>query len=435
MATVAEQQTVSKRRTSRPITKAVVDRLQPGQTVWDAETKGFGVRCQRRWKVFVLKYRMDGKDWWYTIGTHGAPWTVDMARKEAMRLLGQVVSGENPAKERDKAKNDLTISELCDLYLAEGCTTKKPSTLATDRGRIERHIKPSLGRRRVCQVRRGDVERLLRDVADGKTATDEKTGFRGRAIVTGGKGVATKTVILLSAIFNFAIARALCSENPAKGVKTFKTQNAERFLSAEELSRLGEALSGAEKEGANPYAIAVIRLLALTGARKSEVLSLRWERDSDGAGYVDFSHGCLHLLDSKTGSKRVPLGAPALELLSNLPRIASNPHVFPGNAGGHYVGLQKVWNQIRQRAGLDDVRLHDLRHSYASTAVAAGDSLYLVGKVLGHQQASTTQRYAHLSDDPLKDVADRTSRQIAGAMNSEEGAGEVVDLFHEKGRK
>ena len=126
------------------------------------------------------------------------------------------------------------------------------------------------------------------------------------------------------------------------------------------------------------------------------------------------------------------MGAPALELLSNLPRIASNVYVFPGNAGGHYVGLQKVWNQIRRRAGIESVRLHDLRHSFASTAVAAGDSLYLVGKVLGHQQASTTQRYAHLSDDPLRDVADRTARQIAGAMASGEGASEVVDLLRGK---
>ncbi len=284
-------------------------------------------------------------------------------------------------------------------------------------------------------MRRGDVERLLRDVADGKTATDERTGFRGRARVTGGKGAATKTVGVLSAIFTFAVDRGLRPDNPAQGVKTFKTQNAERFLSAEELSRLGEALSGAEKEGANSFAIAAIRLLALTGARKSEILSLRWERDSDGSGHVDFDHSCLHLLDSKTGSKRMPLGAPALELLANLPRIEGNLYVFPGNAGGHFVGIQKVWNQIRRRAGLDDVRIHDLRHSYASTAVASGDSLYLVGKVLGHQQASTTQRYAHLSDDPLRDVADRTARQIAGAMNSGKGASEVVDLFHGKERK
>lgn len=207
------------------------------------------------------------------------------------------------------------------------------------------------------------------------------------------------------------------------------------LLSAEELSRLGEALSGAEREGTNPFAIAAIRLLALTGARRGEVLSLRWQRDSNGAGYVDFDQKCLHLLDSKTDEKRVPLGAPALELLANLPRIEGNPFVFPGNAGGHFVGLPKIWNEIRRRAGLDNVRLHDLRHSYASTAVASGDSLYLVGKVLGHRQASTTQRYAHLSDDPLRDVADRTARQIAGAMASRKGAIEVVDLFHGKERQ
>ena len=231
------------------ITKAVVDRLQPGQKAWDIDTTGFGVRCQRKYKVFVLKYRFFGRPRWYTIGKHGSPWTVEMARKEAKLLLGQVAAGIDPAEARDGAKNDLTISELCDLYLAEGCTTKKPSTLATDRGRIQRHIKPILGKMRLRQVRRGDVEKLLRDVAAGKTATDEKTGHRGRAIVTGGKGTATKTVALLRAIFNFAMDRGLCPDNPVKGVKTFKTQNSERFLSVEELSRLGEALSGSEKEG------------------------------------------------------------------------------------------------------------------------------------------------------------------------------------------
>jgi len=427
---MAEQQPSPQQPPSRPISKTVVDRLQPGQIAWDAEVKGFGVRCQRRYKIFILKYRIFGRPRWISIGKHGSPWTVELARKEAKRLQGKVAAGIDPAEARDEAKNDLTISELCDLYLKEGCTTKKASTLATDRSRIERHIKPSLGRRRVRQIRRGDVERLLRDVADGKTATDEKTGFRGRAIVTGGKGTATKAVTLLGAIFSFAVARGLCPDNPAQGVKTFKTLNAERFLSAEELSRLGEALSGAEKDGANPFAIAAIRLLALTGARKSEILTLHWKSNSAGSGHVDFEHGCLHLTDSKTGSKRVPLGAPALEILADMPRIDGNPYVFPSKASGHYAGLQKVWDQIRRRAGLDDVRLHDLRHSYASTAVASGDSLYLVGKILGHQQASTTQRYAHLSDDPLRDVADRTAKKIASAMRSGEGAGEVVDLRH-----
>ncbi len=304
---MAERQPSPQQPPSRPITKTVVDRLQPGQIAWDAEVKGFGVRCQRRYKIFILKYRIFGRPRWISIGKHGSPWTVELARKEAKRLQGKVAAGIDPAEARDQAKNDLTISELCDLYLKEGCTTKKPSTLATDRSRIERHIKPSLGRRRVRQIRRGDVERLLRDIADGKTATDEKTGFRGRAIVTGGKGTATKAVALLGAIFSFAVVRGLCPVNPAQGVKTFKTRNAERFLSAEELSRLGEALSGAEREGANPFAIAAIRLLALTGARKSEILTLHWEPNSAGPGHVDFEHSCLHLTDSKTGSKECPL--------------------------------------------------------------------------------------------------------------------------------
>jgi integrase len=432
---VTEQHSSPIRLPARPITKTVVDRLKPGAIAWDAEVTGFGVRCQRRFKIFILKYRIFGQQRWISIGKHGAPWTVELARKEAKRLLGQVAAGVDPAEVRDLARADLTIAELCDLYLKEGCTTKKPSTVAIDRGRIERHIKPVLGKMRVHQVRKGDVEKLLREVAAGKTATDQKTGTYGRAIVKGGKGTANKAVTLLGAIGTFAVDRGLRPDNPAKGVKLYKSRSAERFLSADELSRLGEALSGAEKEGANPYAIAAIRLLALTGARKGEILSLHWQRDSNGAGYIDFNRSCLHLLDSKTGEKRVPLGAPALELLNRLPRIEGTPFVFPGKTGGHYAGLQKVWNQIRRRAGLEDVRLHDLRHSYASTAVASGDSLYLVGKVLGHRKASTTSRYAHLSDDPLRDVADRTARQIAAAMASDEGAGEVVDLFHGKGQK
>ena len=415
-------------KSTRNITKSVVDRVRPGEIVWDREVKGFGVRCQREAKIFFVKYRIGGRQRWHTIGRHGSPWTAKKAREKAKWVLGKVADGHDPAEARDEAKRDLTVAELCDLYVAEGCATKAVTTLATDRGRIGRHIKPLLGRKKVRDVRRADVERLLRDVAAGKTAADEKTGPRGRAIVKGGKGTATKTVALLGAIFTFAVDRHLRPENPVRGVKTFKTRKSERFLSAEELSRLGDALTAVEEEGVNPFAIAAIRLLALSGCRKSEVLTLRWEPDPEGNGYVDFEHKCLHLAESKTGSKTVPLGAPALELLAGLPRIEGNPHVFPGNVpGGHFVGLPKVWNRIRERADLKGVRLHDLRHGFASVAVAGGDSLYLVGKVLGHRQASTTMRYAHLSDDPLRAVADRTARQIASAMSSKND-GEVVPL-------
>jgi integrase len=192
-------------------------------------------------------------------------------------------------------------------------------------------------------------------------------------------------------------------------------------------------LASAEKEGADPFAIAAIRFLALSGCRKSEVLTLRWRPDPDGAGYVDFERGSLHLAESKTGSKVVPLGAPALELLANLPRIEGNPHVFPGNTpGGHFIGLQKVWNRLREKTGLAGVRIHDLRHGFASVAVAGGDSLFLVGKVLGHRQAGTTERYAHLADDPVRAVADKAARQIASAMTAKKDDSEVVSLPQRK---
>ncbi len=186
------------------------------------------------------------------------------------------------------------------------------------------------------------------------------------------------------------------------------------------MATLGETLTVASREGESPVIIAAIRLLILTGARKGEILGLKWDE-------VDFERGCLRLADSKTGARAIPLGAPALELLASLPRIEDNPHALPGDKeGGHLVGLQKAWERLRKRAGLEDVRLHDLRHSFASVAVAGGDSLYLVGKVLGHRKSATTERYAHLADDPLRAVADRTASTIAAAMNGT--GGEVVEL-------
>jgi integrase len=409
------------------ITKRTVDAARPARRVafiWDTELTGFGLKVTPSGnRIYVLQYRIGGRLRRYTIGNHGSPWTPADARTEASRLRGLIAAGIDPAEEKAEARADPTIMELCELYVTEGCATKKPSTLIRDRSRIERHIKPLLGRKRLGAVTRADVERFQRDVAAGKTATDAKTGFRGRAIVSGGEGAARECVVLLGSIFSFAVNRGLRTENPVRGVKKFKTRKLERFLSPPELARLGEALTVAEQAGESPVAAAAVRLLMLTGARKSEILGLRWE-------WIDFERGCLRLPDSKTGAKAIPLGAPALELLASLPRIEGNPHVLPGDKPErHLVGLQKAWERIRKRAGLEDVRLHDLRHSFASVAVAGGDSLYLVGKLLGHQQSRTTERYAHLADDPLRAVADRTSGVIAAAMNGKPGGGaEVVDL-------
>ncbi len=412
---------------SKKITIRSVEAVQAGSKdsyLWDTELKGFGLKVTPSGaRIYLVQYRTGGRGGRtrrVTLGRHGSPWTPDQARAEAKRVLGAAAAGADPAEEKTLARKDLTVAELCDLYLEEGTAIKKATTVAMDRSRIESHVKPLLGRAPLRSVSRGDVERFLQDVAKGKTRSDRKTGPRGRSVVKGGKGAATRTVGMLGAIFEFATHRGLCEANPVRGVKRFPDGKSERFLSPAELARLGSVLSHAEEEGFNATVTAAIRLLMLTGTRKGEVLSLTWDQ-------VDFDHKCLRLPETKTGAKTIPLGAPALELLEGLPRSADNPHVFPSATGeGSLVGLQKYWAELRARAGLDDVRIHDLRHSFASVAVAGGDSLYLVGKILGHKQARSAEVYAHLADDPIRAVADRASMTIAAALHGSRS--EVVNL-------
>ncbi len=267
------------------ITKRAVDAANPDGRdayLWDSELTGYGLKVTPGGtRVYLVQYRLGGRRGRtrrVTIGKHGSPWTPETARKEAKRLLGEVAAGRDPAEEKAKARDDMTVDELCDLYLAEGCSTKKPSTLSVDRGRIERHIKPLLGRKRARSVTRSDVERLLRDVAAGKTARVEKTRPRGRANVRGGKGTANRTVSLLSAIFSFAVGRGIRSDNPALRIKRYPGTRHERFLTPSELAALGDVLDVAEKGDENPVAIAAIRLLTLTGCRKSEISAFGGQR-------------------------------------------------------------------------------------------------------------------------------------------------------------
>jgi integrase len=218
--------------------------------------------------------------------------TPEAARDAAETALAEVKLGSDPAALKSQKKREMTVSELCDLYLEEGTTTKKPSTLATDRGRIDRHIKPLLGKKLVTEVSHADVERFLRDVASGKTKADIKTKPRGVARVRGGQGTASRTLGLLGGIFSFAVRRKLRNDNPVRGVERFKDRKGERFLSPQELAKLGKALNEVQKEGANSTAITIIRLLVLTGARKSEIVALK-------ASEIDLAHACLRLGDSK----------------------------------------------------------------------------------------------------------------------------------------
>jgi integrase len=403
------------------LSKRAVDALQSDgeeARVWDIDISGFGVRCRGGGgKYYFLKYRLpNGRQRWATIGRHGSPWTVETARKEARRLLGQIVDGEDPVEAKGIERADLTVSQLCDLYLAQPIiitnrgTAKKASSLEIDRSNIERHIKPLLGQVRLRALIRADVENFQQDVAAGKSRADIKTKPRGRAIVSGGKGIAARSLAVLGTLLSFAVARGLRSDNPARGVRLFANQRRERFLSFAEMGRMGEALSKLEAEGGNRIAIAAIRLLLLTGCRRGEIIGLRWR-------WVDFERRCLRLPDSKTGAKTVPLGDPAIDLLRGVPTIAECEFVFPASRGnGHIVGLRSVWRNVTELADLRGLRLHDLRHSFASVAVSGGESLYIVGKILGHRQSRTTEIYAHLAEDPVQAAADRAARKISEAL-------------------
>jgi len=261
----------------------------------------------------------------------------------------------------------------------------------------------------------------LRNVRAGKTSKDVKVGKRSRRIVRGGSGIANRCVALLSKMMNLAERWKLrpVGSNPCRGLEKFKERKVERWLNSDELARLGDALNVYE---GSPYAVAAIKLLAFTGARLGEVLGLRWE-------WVDFDRGEARLPDSKTGAKTVHLPPPALSVLSELPRVEGNPFVIAGvKSGSALVNLEKPWRVIRKAAGLHDVRLHDLRHAFASTAVMGGMSLPIIGRILGHKQIATTQRYAHLADDPIKQAAASVAGQIANALGGKSVA-EVTSLI------
>lgn len=376
--------------------------------IWDEALAGFGLRVEPSGlKTFVVRYRAGGGRRGVLrqlkVGTHGKL-TAEHARRAAKTALAEVQLGADPQSERAAAREQLTMSELCDLYLTEGVDRKKASTLTLDRMRIKRHIVPRLGRLGVSDVTQGDLQRLVRDISAGR--------IRGEATphTRGGPCAASRTAGLLGGIFTFAVQRGLRPDNPIRLVSRPPDRRRERFLSSKDLRALGEALSATEEEGARPAYIAIIRLLALTGARKNEIARLR--RDE-----VDLDCGCLRLKDSKTGPKVIRLGAAAVSVLRAWPN-ACGEWVFPDpkRPKEPVRGLDWFWVKLRERAGFPDVRIHDLRHSFASAGLASGQGLPLIGKLLGHAHPGTTARYAHFTDDPLREAADRIAARVAGAM-------------------
>jgi integrase len=450
------------------LTKRALDGIRPQatRTYWyDTDLKGFGLKIEASGAMtWILEYRpgAGGRSVTkrrLTLGKVGSL-TPEQARELAKSTLVRVHRGEDPAALKAEAKAAKTLAELCDVYLADAergnviskrGVPKKASTLAVDRGRIARHIKPLLGKKFVRDVTKADVERFLRDVAGGKTAVDEKTKKRGRAIVTGGRGTATRTVRLLGGIFSYAVDLGLRVDNPTRGVSKYADGHGARFLSTEELARLGAALREGETVGlpwsTNPdrlgarylprkeedrrsvigtHAAAAIRLLILTGCRLREILTLQW-------AHVDLERGLLHLPDSKTGAKVVILAAPALEVLASVPRIDGCPYVIAGEgATKHRSDLKRPWALLTRAAGLAGVRIHDLRHTFASHGAGAGMGLAIVGRLLGHADVKTTNRYSHFDADPLRRAANAVGSTLAAALDRE--VGEVVPLQRFKGR-
>lgn len=409
------------------LTKRVVDAAESREkdyVIWDDELPGFGLRVFASGKrSYVLQYRALGRSRRYTIGLHGV-WTAESARQEAKVQLGRVAQGDNPAEERQLDHKAITVKELCALYLKDlnaglilgkGGRPKKPHTIVTDIGRINRHIIPLLGTRRVKDLTKADINKALKDIMAGKTAVSIKTSkLRGKAIVTGGAGTATRTIGLFGGILTYAVEAGIITTNPAHGLRKPKDNVRTRRLTEAEYRTLGEMLTKAGEDEKYATTVEIIRQIALTGCRRSEVIDLKWiEADTEGS--------CLRLIDSKEGTSVRPVGLPVVEFLEAKREVASGTYVFPGygedNAFG---GFPNHWEQIFRDSPLSDVTPHVLRHSFASVGNDLGFTEVTIAALVGHSKGSVTSKYIHALDTALIMAADTIAGYIDGLLDGKE---------------
>ncbi|NDC57309.1 MAG: site-specific integrase [Alphaproteobacteria bacterium] len=414
---------------TKALTKRDVEGLEPRDkpyVVWDPGLKGFGVRVSSNdAKTFVVKVRVGrgrfAEQRWITVGRYG-PLTLDKARAEARLVIARAMTGNEPSSRPKVTELEvMTVEDLCRKWLETGALRSRalgrrfgelrdPANVNVDRGRVHAHIIPLIGKVKLQELHRRHITFLRDQIAKGATSKREKTKPRGKRVVRGGDGTATRTVRLVSSILSFAVREGYLGINPAIGVETTPDKARERFLSDDEAIRLGKAISAAEAEGAHPFAIAIIRLLAMCGARRSEIEKLKW---SD----VDFGTGYLRIAKGKTGSRLIPLTSQMRTIFEAVPQMDGTEFVFPARTlTGPFQGLPKVWNDVRAKAKLPDLRLHDLRHSAASFALAQGVPLEVIGRLLGHTDLKTTRRYAHLADSIARQAAERTAGVVAGLL-------------------
>lgn len=411
------------------LTKRIVDdaalRDKP-YFVWCSDLAGFGVRVfPSGKKVYYCDYRAEGVRRRMNIGAHGKI-TTEEARKLAIVTMGSVVKGDDPLLERKTRRRSMTVAQLCDQYLelankglilGKGGRAKKASTLATDHGRVERHIKPLLGRKLVVDLKQADIARFIRDVTAGKTAVVEKSDKkRGKAIVEGGAGTASRTAGLLGGILTHAVSEGIIEFNPARGVKRPADNKKERRLAPAEYRALRKALDAAEAE--SWQAIAGIKLLVLTGCRISEIVKLRWEE-------VDIEGSALRLEDSKTRKSIRPLGKAAIAILEALSRAEDEhgrpvPWVLPGirDVRTPFGSLSNAIERITAAAKLEGVTAHVLRHSFSSVGGDLDISEATIGAIIGHAGYSITSRYVHRLDSVLVATADKIAAEVERQMSS-----------------
>lgn len=419
------------------ISKRSVDAVQPvpGRDVllFDTEIAGFAVKITPGGaRIYLLQYEITGRKRRFRIGRHGEL-TAEEARVRARRLRVQIADGIDPFADRLRDQEIPNVAALGERYMAEHAAIhKRPSSASEDRRNLDNHVVPLLGSLKTSAVTSADVARMVRSIAAGETARDEKTGKHGRRIVRGGRGSANRTLSLLSKMMSLSEewGHRPRGSNPCAGVKRFAENKRQRFLSGDELSRLGQAFTVAERDGIEtPAVLAALRLLLFTGCRLSEVRTLRWS-------YLDLERAIINLPTSKTGPKTVYLAAPALQILVGLGRpegLVGDAFVFPGrrarrgrtgagDTGNDTAGARPIedlrgpWQRIRLAAGMPELRMHDLRHSYASMGAAGGLSLQLIGGLLGHAAIRTTERYAHLVDVAQREAAERIGADLARAI-------------------
>lgn len=382
------------------LTKRSIESLEPratGYFEWDDGLPRFGVRVLPTGrKTFVVQYRVNRRSRRVTLGKFGIV-TPDSARSRALQALAQVEAGEDPLARRIEKQQAITVGELADRFEITHIDLNpnlKDSTGREYKHALRRYILPALGKLKVGEVTRADLARLHLSMSDRPYQ-------------------ANRTIEVVSKIFNLAEEWGFRPEgtNPRKRIKKYPEKKRERFLSAAELRRIGEVLSDMEAERIEmTSAIAATRLLMLTGCRFNEILKLQWQ-------HVRLRAGELHMPDSKTGKKVVQLGDVAVAVLTAVPRLEGNSWVITGKLdGARLTDLQPFWQRVRARAGLKDVRIHDLRHTYASVAAGQGKSLTMIGKLLGHSQVQTTARYAHLAQGTIREAANDVSELIAARL-------------------